>query len=432
MSALLCVLHKSGGSHFRNVTTQAAAIRSNNFWIKQEEEPVHDRKSDQKEIQEIYDGQYQKFLSFGSSLHELYKIDPVRARMGSVSSIVAGVSEIIRPSSKQQDQDGDVVFNDSSPDQLLLQCQQQLQQHDLPTAFSRNWTSSLPQHTSQHTEGNTSNKVRVFQWNMLAQAIGSKLDNFRLSDPRVLDWSSRRWRVLEEILLHHPDVICLQEVDHFSFIDSALKSVGYSGRFMPKPDSACKYVQNNNGPDGVAIFIRSSKFQIIKEDRKVLQAWGSPTNQIALSLTLQNIDTGKQFSVITTHLKARKGALLENIRDQQGADLMKWIKDTNDTESIIVTGDFNAEPTESVIKTVTQDSSLQLHSSYSIPETEFTTWKIRDSGEEKHVLDYIFHTRDLQTSSTLDMPSDDDVGVSRLPSLTYASDHVSLVSDILI
>ena len=71
--------------------------------------------------------------------------------MGSVSSIVAGVSEIIRPSSKQQDQDGDVVFNDSSPDQLLLQCQQQLQQHDLPTAFSRNWTSSLPQHTSQHT-----------------------------------------------------------------------------------------------------------------------------------------------------------------------------------------------------------------------------------------------------------------------------------------
>ena len=83
MSALLCVLHKSGGSYFsfRNVTTQAAAIKSNNFWIKQEEEPVHDRKSDQKEIQEIYDGQYQKFLSFGSSLHELYKIDSVRARL---------------------------------------------------------------------------------------------------------------------------------------------------------------------------------------------------------------------------------------------------------------------------------------------------------------------------------------------------------------
>ena len=81
MSALLCVLHKSGGSHFRNVTTQAAAIKSNNFWIKQEEDLVRDRKSDQKEIQEIYDGQYQKFLSFGSSLHELYKIDLVRARL---------------------------------------------------------------------------------------------------------------------------------------------------------------------------------------------------------------------------------------------------------------------------------------------------------------------------------------------------------------
>ena len=67
--------------------------------------------------------------------------------MGTVSSMVAGVAEILRPNTTQ-DQDGDVVFHDSSPDQLLLQCQQQLQQKNFPPAFDRGWSSSLPQHTS--------------------------------------------------------------------------------------------------------------------------------------------------------------------------------------------------------------------------------------------------------------------------------------------
>ena len=61
-------------------------------------------------------------------------------------------------------------------------------------------------------------------------AIGTQLDNFRLEDPRVLDWTSRRWRVLEEVLLHRPDLVTLQEVDHFPFLAAALASVGYCGR----------------------------------------------------------------------------------------------------------------------------------------------------------------------------------------------------------
>ena len=61
-------------------------------------------------------------------------------------------------------------------------------------------------------------------------AIGTKLDNFCLRDPRILDWSSRRWRVLEEIIQHRPDVITLQEVDHYTFLAPALASVGYCGR----------------------------------------------------------------------------------------------------------------------------------------------------------------------------------------------------------
>lgn len=78
MSALLCVLHKTGGSHFRSVTTQATAVitsNSNSIWQKHEESCKH-AKLNQRELQKLYDDQYQKILSLNSSLHELYKIDP--------------------------------------------------------------------------------------------------------------------------------------------------------------------------------------------------------------------------------------------------------------------------------------------------------------------------------------------------------------------
>ena len=63
---------------------------------------------------------------------------------------------------------------------------------------------------------------------------------------------------------------------------------------------------------------------------------------------------------------------------------------------------------------------------------EYTTWKIRETGEQKNILDYIFHSPQLQTVSTLDMPTEQQVGEDRLPSLQFASDHLSLVSDIKI
>ena len=202
-------------------------------------------------------------------------------------------------------------------------------------------------------------------------------------------------------------------------------------RFMPKPDSACKYIQNNNGPDGVAVFYKKTKFQLVKEERRVLEAWGAATNQVALAMVLRLQETGRELCLATTHLKARKGPLLANIRDQQGADLAAWLHTVRGGRSVILTGDFNAEPTEPVYATITGGAAGgPLRSSYAVDSLDYTTWKIRDTGEEKHVLDYVFHSPDLETARTLDMPAAEHVGADRFPSLQYASDHLSLVTDI--
>ena len=109
---------------------------------------------------------------------------------------------------------------------------------------------------------------------------GKENDNFIKCCPSTFDWKTRRWRVLEEIIRHDPDIICLQEVDHPKLMFKALQSVGYSGRFLHKPDSPCVYLPNNNGPDGCAVFFKTSKFDLFGWATRILKVWDVASNQV--------------------------------------------------------------------------------------------------------------------------------------------------------
>lgn len=248
-------------------------------------------------------------------------------------------------------------------------------------------------------------------------------------------WETRRWRLLEEILRYQPDVICLQEVDHFSLLERALASVGYSGRFVPKPDSPCIYLADNNGPDGCAIFVRDAKFDIMDVGSRILEVWRVQSNQVVLALNLRHKGTGREVCVATTHLKARQGALLSTLRNEQGKDMLDWLAGRAGGRPLLLSGDFNADPSEPVYHSVTSHEELRLSSAYKAGQytgdgtADYTTWKVRETGEQKYVLDYIFHSAGLQPVAVLEMPTEAEVGENRLPSLQFASDHLSLVAD---
>ena len=83
---------------------------------------------------------------------------------------------------------------------------------------------------------------------------------------------------------------------------------------------------------------------------------------MVLTTTLQSrADPSVRLCVATTHLKARNGALLSTLRNEQGKDIVQFLADNVEAEdedaAVILTGDFNAEPTEPVFTTVT-DSKL--------------------------------------------------------------------------
>jgi len=339
------------------------------------------------------------------------------------------------------DQDEDVTFIAGTQAELLARCQEELE--DLPEPFDRNF-SSFPQHTLDENIDleKKATTTRVFQWNLLSQTLGTKTDNFVRCDSSALEWTTRRWRILEEIIRYDPDVVCLQEVDHFKLIKKALGSIGYHGRFVQKPDSPCLYLDSNNGPDGCAIFYKKDKFEMISKSSRVLKVWGVASNQVVLGLNLRHKESGKEICVATTHLKARSGALLSTLRNEQGKDILDWLETISADRPVILSGDFNAEPSESVYSTMTSHKKSPLQSSYTIrveedteedvPEDnlEYTTWKIRETGEQKSILDYIFHSPQLKTVFTLDMPTEEQIGEDRLPSRQFASDHLSLAADI--
>lgn len=314
------------------------------------------------------------------------------------------------------------------PKDLLEECQVALQGR--PPRLHRAFFPHRDDFSTPHA-------FRVMQWNILAQALGEGKDNFINCPKEALKWEERKYLILEEILIYRPDVLCLQEVDHyFDTFQPILSRLGYQCTFLAKPWSPCLDVEHNNGPDGCALFFLQDRFQLISSAKFRLSARTLKTNQVAIAEILQCKESGRLVCVAVTHLKARTG--WERFRLAQGSDLLRNLELLTQGAKIplVVCGDFNAEPTEEVYKRFAS-SSLNLNSAYKVlsedGETEppYTTWKIRPTGETCNTLDYIWYSQDaLEVNSALSLLTEEQIGPNRLPSFTYPSDHLSLICDL--
>ncbi|XP_068445028.1 nocturnin [Clinocottus analis] len=324
------------------------------------------------------------------------------------------------------------------PTELLRQCEEAL--GDRPARLRRKFTRV------NDGDGVPDSSFRVMQWNILAQALGEGLDCFVKCPPEALSWSRRKYLILEEILTYRPHILCLQEVDHYyDTLQPVLAGLGYSGNFCPKPWSPCLGVEGNNGPDGCALFFDQSRYEFLESVNIRLSAMRIPTNQIAVVTMLRCRSTERCVCVAVTHLKARSG--WEWLRSAQGSDFLRQLQNlvqqqTGDPAGapmsdipLFICGDFNAVPTEEVYRRfitspLCLDSAYKKLSQDGLTEPEYTTWKIRPTGECCTTLDYIWYSRDtLRVDKVLDMPTEEQIGPNRLPSFSYPSDHLSLVCD---
>ena len=296
----------------------------------------------------------------------------------------------------------------------------------------------------------------------------------------ALKWTYRAPSILQEILRSGADIICMEEVDHFhDFLHPQLEQKGFKGLFVEKKNSPCLEFTPNNGPDGCALFYRSSMLKLLKKKDLVLNREdGTKSNQVAMMVQLQlspmpgnnlaesskdsegaskddvnspskekssekaqlkePVATSKSAArstktvcVAITHLKAKREG--SELRLAQGKHLLSEIQAFAEDNPVIVCGDFNASPDEPVCELFQgSDSPPKLSSSYITPhygnkEPPFTSWKFRTAGESKYTIDYIWFNSDtLKVDSIWTVPTEEEIGKDGLPCAKYPSDHVSL------
>ena len=274
-------------------------------------------------------------------------------------------------------------------------------------------------------------------------ALSRGKDNFVMCPDTALSWGYRKDRIFEELSRYQPHILCLEEVDFYETLKETMAEANFKGIFKAKPDSPCLYTPDNMGPDGCAMFYKEDKLELLHSDKICLtNDSGYKTNQVAIicEFKLKGDGKAKTFFTAVTHLKAKSG--YEEVRHQQGKSLLKYLQDKVHPHPMIVCGDFNGSPTEPVYSEF-KNSSLNLISVYSHltsdgQEVAYTTWKIRgEKGGKKSdtckTIDYMWYSKDkIMVSSILDIPSEEEIGEGRLPSMAYPSDHLSLVCDISI
>ncbi len=290
--------------------------------------------------------------------------------------------------------------------------------------LDREWLVGVP---------NSPDQITVLQWNCIADwAAGA----FPKVDPEFLTWKYRKPLIVAECLRADPDIICLQEVDHFDDLDALLPE--YDGYFKLKGTSPV-----DTSRDGGAIFWKRDRFH---RSRTVDLHYSTmclrpEMKQVLMSpdLTLNRSDgSTASIRIVATHLKAKKG--FDEERRLQCQAIANFLNKQVVSDLTIVCGDFNTDPNSSAVATlIANTKSMPLQSVYRAVnkkagrdaiEPKWTTWKIRDEVK-KATIDFMFYDRksSWQPIDIWQIPAESQVDLDvALPCAKYPSDHMSLAT----
>lgn len=326
------------------------------------------------------------------------------------------------------------------------------------STYERNFVSVA--NDSPKREGSM-DSIKIVQYNVLADAYVNQERYFYCKNEK-LDFEHRKWSLLSEIVKYQPDVLCLQELDHFDFWDEQLQHHGFRGVYLRRPSEKT---------DGIAVFYNHTKFKMLNThivDYNMinnLDGVRSPEiemrykrNNVGLLVhfeTLSKNSKSKSFVVATTH--TYWDPRLADLKLRQSHMLLQEIqyflrKNFISNDNVIISGDFNSTPDSAVYQLYSKGrvegnhkdtmihfgskndftTSISLKSAYSHlnePFTNITPWF-------KGTLDYIWYSSGFELESLLDMiphskiteENDSHGQLLGLPTTSFSSDHMALVS----
>ncbi|QXP55292.1 endonuclease/exonuclease/phosphatase family protein [Cellulophaga sp. HaHa_2_95] len=227
-------------------------------------------------------------------------------------------------------------------------------------------------------------------------------------------WPFRKDFVVDQLKFYSPDIFGIQEgtPQQTAYLAAQLDNYTFIG------------VGRDGGDKGEysAIFYNSIEFSVAEENTfwlsetptEVSMGWDAACNRVCTYGLFTNKDTKQKFWVFNTHLD-HKGAIAR----AKGVQLiLNKIKEVNTKDyPVVLTGDFNLEPTDEVIatvKNVLSDAKEVAHLSFG-PEGTFNAFKFTTAVKRR--IDYIFIARTTIKVNKYAVLSDSK-------ELKYPSDHL--------
>jgi len=297
------------------------------------------------------------------------------------------------------------------------------------TLLPRNWCGP----------SRSDSEIRVFIWNMMADAAAKKEAAELGSPTECMTWEKRKPHIIEEISRWKPDIIGLVELDKINEINEVLEKLGYRGFYTKKIES--------NFNDGTGIFYKKEKFILEKDPvAKPLHPNESDKEKrpsVFHAVQLKQKQLSSSFVFACVHLTGSKCGTEEILRKFEADMTLKYIKDCfSDCDNVILAGDFNAAKIDMVDKSspikykplvlplIEKSGFTSAYEAILGKEPSYTTWKTRGGKMKQYTVDYIMLSKGISPVGVLDVPIEALVPSYGFPNFRYPSDHVALCADL--
>lgn len=256
-------------------------------------------------------------------------------------------------------------------------------------------------------------EVKVMSYNLRVDFGGDGENN----------WEFRRDFLANQILYHAPDFIGTQEgkVHQLQYIEKQLEGYAYIG-----------ISRDNSRSEGEfsALFYDSRKFKLLKEGTFWLsdtpdvksKGWDAALERICTYGLFQDIASGRKLYIFNTHLDH----IGETARANSAQLILKKIKEINQNLlPVVVTGDFNSEPTGDAYKVMAaalKDSKTVSETKAFGPSGTFNAFKFHEPVTV--CIDYIFISEKIRVLRHAVLSDSKDC--------RYPSDHLPVLAEIMV
>ena len=271
-------------------------------------------------------------------------------------------------------------------------------------------------------DGRDYNELSVISFNIRVTGGISELIN-----PN--SWSRRKSATPAMIKDQCPDIFGVQEAlsDQLTYVGDNLPNYSYVGVGREDGKEISKITDSKESGEIMAIFYNTSKIKLLEWGTYWLSAtpdepsisWEADYKRTMTWAKMQMKYSGKKFFYVNTHLDNHSGTARE-----EGLKLIvKKIAEMNiDNLPVVLTGDFNVTPDNSVLKVL--DNAKILDARTTAEETDdlatFNGW----GKEEARVIDYIYYR------GFASCPEYETI-VKQYANIQYISDHYPIVARLM-